>query len=145
MADLLEAATVFGLAVSELEARLWTVLLQKGQLFGIDGTTSFLSNEFNGIFIFHAEFNQSQGDQDGCSTKSGYAMHGHTQSVQHRTCFVGASQTTVRPLRMGGRCRRRSINRSLQSLPCAFPRLCTSVHILGLHPSRRASSVPRPC
>jgi len=39
-----------------------------------------LSNEFNGIFIFHAEFNQSQGDQDGCSTKSGYAMHGHTRS-----------------------------------------------------------------
>ena len=44
MADLLDAATVFGLAISELEARLWTVLLQKGQLFGIDGTTTFPIN-----------------------------------------------------------------------------------------------------
>lgn len=59
MADLLEAATVFGLAVSELEARLWTVLLQKGQLFGIDGTTSFPASNQSSSALVKGEINEN--------------------------------------------------------------------------------------
>jgi len=92
---LLDAATVFGLAISEFETRFGTVLLQEGQLFGIDGTTPFLSNELDGIFVLHAEFNESQGNQDGGTSQTGHTMHCHARS---RFSTAPASSEQVKPL-----------------------------------------------
>jgi len=43
--------------VLDFKARFRTVLLQIGQLFGINGTTPFLSYVFHCIFVLHTQFN----------------------------------------------------------------------------------------
>ena len=40
----LNAATIFGVPISKLETRFWSILFQIRQLFGIDGTATFPSN-----------------------------------------------------------------------------------------------------
>jgi len=53
------------------------VLGQKIQLAAIDSATPLSTNDLHGLFIFHAQLNERNGDQNGRAPEAGHAVHAH--------------------------------------------------------------------
>lgn len=63
--------------VLKSESLLWSVFFQVGQLLAVDGSSSLLSDELDGILILHPTLDQGQRDEDGSSPQAGHAVHSH--------------------------------------------------------------------
>lgn len=91
--------------VLKSESLLWSVFFQVRQLLAVDGSSALLSDELDGIFIFHPALNQGQCDEDRSAPQAGHAVHSHAAAG----VFAELGLQQVEPIfhYLGGR--RRSI------------------------------------
>jgi len=62
--------------VSSLNEIFASLILRKElELFGINRTSPFLSNEVNSILVFHSQFDESSGHKNRGSAESGYTVY----------------------------------------------------------------------
>lgn len=63
--------------VLKSESLLWSVFFQVRQLLAVDGSSALLSDELDGIFVFHAALDQGQCNEDRSASQTSYAVHSH--------------------------------------------------------------------